>query len=174
MRQLPLADTIFLIDTVPGDSVPYAVEMVKKVFVPVYRDTGSIKWREMEIDTMAILADYFTVNFYDDTLMNDTSAFVRVQAHTLENKLFYDELLFQNKRAKQIITTITPPARERSKWYMGMGVGVLPGKQFLSANLMAEFPSGFAMGAGYDFMGENAIITGYYKIKFRRHRAVDQ
>lgn len=161
-------DTIFIVDTIPGDSVPYAVEIVKKVPVPVYVDTGSVHWREMEIDTMAILADYFVKYHYDDTLMNDTSAFIRLQSHTFENKLFYDKLLFQNRRIKTINTTIIPPTPERNKWYIGIAPSLGADKPGLAGSLLITFPAGIGFAGHYDFVNEYYLFSGYYKIRFGR------
>jgi hypothetical protein len=168
MKAKPLNDTITITRVIPGDSIPYPVIIPTRTPVYVYRDTGSTLWRNRPIDTMAILKDYYSKYTYDDTLMNDTSAFIRLQSHTTENKLHYDNLFFQNKREKKIITTITPPTPERIKWFVGMGVNAIPGKQFLSGNLMIESPSGFAISGAYDFLGENVIVTGYYKIRLRK------
>lgn len=169
MKELPHNDTVTITRVIPGDSIPYPVVIPTRTPVHIYHDTGSTRWRNLPIDTMAILKDYYSIYFYDDTLMNDTSAFIRLQSHTIENKLHYGNLYFQNKRAKQIITTITPPAPERVKWFVGMGVNAIPGKQFLSGNLMIESPSGFAIAGAYDFMNSNVIVTGFYKIKLRNH-----
>jgi hypothetical protein len=166
----PNPDTVTIIKVVPGDSIPYPVVIPTRTPVHVYHDTGSTRWRNLPIDTMAILKDYYSIYFYDDTLMNDTSAFIRLQSHTIENKLHYGNLFFQNKRAKQIITTITPQAPERNKLYLGLGVNFLPDSPGLSGNVLLTTKSKMAVSAGYDFNNRMLMAAGYYKIQFRRTR----
>lgn len=70
----PEVTTVVTHDTIPGDSVPYEVLLPKPY--PVYKDTGSTKWKFKDIDTCAILRDYFAEYYYQDTMKDDTSALV--------------------------------------------------------------------------------------------------
>jgi len=74
-------------DTIKGDSIPYPV--VKYKPVPVYRDTGSTKWKYNKIDTSAILEDYFAKYFYNDTLIDNEFMFVSIKDTVSENKIIY-------------------------------------------------------------------------------------
>jgi hypothetical protein len=166
--QYPQTDTIVQVDTIPGDSIPYRVEIKIKEPVPVYRDTGSIRWREMDIDTLAILNAYFTTNYYHDTLMNDTSAFISLKSIVWQNLLFYDELYFQNRRPTQIITTLTPPTLLRNRYYFGLGTTILGDHRSFTTNLMLVNRSGMAFSAGYDFINENIALSGYYQFRYKK------
>jgi hypothetical protein len=166
----PKPETVTIIKVIPGDSIPYPVVIPTRTPVYVYKDTGSFQWRNLPVDTMAILADYFTKYGYDDTLMNDTSALIRLKSHTFKNKLFYDQLLFQNRRAKQIITTIMPQAPERNKLYLGLGVNFLPDSPGLSGNVLLTTKKKMAVSAGYDFTNKMVMAAGYYKISFNRKK----
>jgi hypothetical protein len=166
------SDTVTIVKIIPGDSVPYSVEIEKKVPVPVYRDTGSTQWRNLPIDTMAILKDYFAKYGYDDTLMNDTSAFIRLMSHTWKNRLYYDSLLFQNRRVKQINTTtvINNYPDLKTKWYIGGGVNLLPESPGVSADLLIVTPKKFSVEGGYDLVNRMLTVKGFYKISFRKPR----
>jgi hypothetical protein len=161
-------DTIRTTQIIPGDSIPYEVPVLKPFPIPVYRDTGSTRWMDLPIDTMAILADYYSKYYYDDTLQNDTSALIRVLSHTFENRLYYDKLFFQNKRATQINTTIITQSDIRKKFLIGAGMGIIPGKPFISVDALLLYPSGIAFGAGYDVMGQNLIVKGYYHLQRKK------
>lgn len=166
----PKPDTVTIIKVVPGDSIPYPVVIPTRTPVHVYHDTGSTRWRNLPIDTMAILKDYYSTRGYYDTLMNDTSGFIALQSHVTENRLFYDNLLFQNRRAKQIITTITPQAPEKNKFYLGLGVNLLPDSPGLSGNVLLTTKSKMAVSAGYDFTNRMLMAAGFYKISFKRNK----
>lgn len=78
--------SIVRVDTLPRDTVIHDTTIYKPTLV--YRDTGSTRWLDQDIDTAAILAACMAVNHYRDTLMNDTSALVVV-----ENEVSMNELL---------------------------------------------------------------------------------
>jgi len=167
--EAPANDTIVFTDTIPGDSVPYIVEINRKIPVPVYIDTGSTHWRMLPIDTFEILKDYFAKYGYDDTLMNDTSAFIRLQSHVTGNRLYYDQLFFQNKRVKQINTTIiNPTAKRRLMLYLGGGINMIPGSPGISADILLIPKSKLALDAGYDPFNKMVILKGFYKIQFKK------
>ena len=157
-------ETITVIE--PGDSIPYEVEIIKKERVIIYRDTGSVKWREMDIDTLAILDEFFTINYYHDTLMNDTSAFIAVKSYVFQNRLWFDKLFFQNRREKSITTTnLTthihhPPGR----FYVGTGVGRNPEEFDFTANVLYLGPKRIGLGGQYGLMTGDIYLTAFVKI----------
>lgn len=155
---------ITTVDTIPGDSVPYPVEIIIKEPVPVYRDTGSVRWREMEIDTQAILVDYFAKNHYLDTLMNDTSAFISLKSHVHQNRLFYDELMFQNRRATAIVThtqQILPPGR----FYLGTGAGRNPHEFDVPVSALYAGKRNLAYSVQYGLLTGDLHVLFYFQIK---------
>ena len=116
--QLPSHATIIRHkDTVPGDSVP-EVKIVPYP-VPVYRDTGSTKWRSLPVDTNAILSEYFSRNIYRRILKDDTSALVVITDTVTENRLTAFEFQFQNRRATAINTTTTINQQHASSFSFG-------------------------------------------------------
>ena len=104
----------------PGDSFAYEV----KVAVPMPYKVVSIDtfWRDRPIDTMAILCDYFTQRFYNDTIKDSTV--IAIFKETVErNRITSRKVWFQNLREKAIITNTTiieqPP-----KLLIGVSAGV--------------------------------------------------
>lgn len=47
-------------------------------YIPKYKTITDTFWKELEIDTLKILADYFAIRTSNDTLLNDSSLFVLV------------------------------------------------------------------------------------------------
>lgn len=168
----PDSDTTTITTIIPGDSIPYKVVIEKKVPVPVYIETNDTFWRDRDVDTAAILADYFSKVYYSDTLMDDTSAFIALQSHVTENRLHYDELLFQNRRIKQITTTtiINQYPDLKTKWFIGGGVNLLPGSPGLSADLLIVTKKKISFEGGYDFINKMATAKAFYLISLRKAR----
>lgn len=94
--------------TIPGDSVPDTLFFPAPY--PVFRDTGTTRWRELPVDTGAILADYFSRNIYRRVLKDDTSALVILTDTVTLNRLTAFGLEFQNRRPTAIITNTYPVA----------------------------------------------------------------
>lgn len=84
-------------DTIPGDSVPYVVYHDKPIPYYVERwDTALIPYPVF--DTIEVIADYFATNYYQDTLKDDTSAFIAYSASVFMNEIQDLKLDFQNRR----------------------------------------------------------------------------
>jgi hypothetical protein len=168
----PSSDTTVSVVIIPGDSIPYSVEIEKKVPVPYFIDTGSTRWRNLPIDTMAILADYFSRRWYNDTLMNDTSAFICVKSYVEKNQLHYEDLLFQNRRATAIYNTtiVNNYGDGKNKWYLGGGVNFLPGSPGISADVLIVTPKKMSIDGGYDFINRMGTIKAFYKISFKKKK----
>lgn len=161
-----LSDTIR--DTIPGDSIPYPVVLKVKDPVPVYRDTGSIQWRDRSVDTLAIIADYYTINYYDDTVSIDSLAMFRLKSHVTQNRLHYDSCMRQIYKPTLLQTTINQPAPVR-KWavYTGIGFTNCP-ETGIMPSLLLTTPGRFAYSAGYDLSNKASQATVYYKFAVRK------
>lgn len=110
------------------DTIVQTIHDTTRIESPVYIP----KWYEKKVyvdkpilvyqpvDTAAILADYFDIYFYADTLMNDTSAFIAVYDEITQNKIGARQWTFINRRPTQLITTITN-VNDCKKWNIGLG-----------------------------------------------------
>lgn len=150
------------IDTIPGDSIPYAVEVQKPV--PVYIDTGSTRWRDRPIDTGAILADYFARVFYRDTLKNDTSALVIVEDTVTENRLQGRRLIFANRRPVAIIHTTTAIFPE-DRWRVYVGSSVVTSALYNEISMGGKLQTGnWLFGYEYGLLHNSHTVGLYYNI----------
>lgn len=61
--------------------------IVKQNYIPklVYQDTGSIQF--VNVDTFAILKDYFSNNIYSDTILNDSTGFIFILDTLHQNRI---------------------------------------------------------------------------------------
>jgi len=105
-------------DTVFGDSVPYPVYYPAPI--PVWRDTGSTRWKYHPVDTNAILTDYFSRNAYVRVLKDDSSAYAAIYDTVSQNSLTSFRFEFQNRKPTTVTTTaITQPSPGKAFIYIG-------------------------------------------------------
>jgi hypothetical protein len=156
----PLEVVAIVRDTIKGDSVPYAVPVPVPVvrYVALAPDTVF-----RNVDTAAILADYFITRSYDDTLMNDTSAFIALGETVTQNRIAERTLTFQNRRPTYITTTIVQqqqPAQPTLQLY----AGVVAGKG-LTAPVVQLGYKRWVVGAGYNLSGGGVVGGVGYRIR---------
>lgn len=171
----PNIDTeiITIHDTIHDDST-YEV-LIPKPY-PVYKDTGSIKWKD--VDTSEILKDYYTKYYYIDTLKDDTSAFIQINDIVTENKLQDRKLIFQNRKPIIINTTITNIGEIPStKFYLGAGFKtdinpILNNPQInINALLVMKKRWAYEVEVGFPFNNIKNINVGFnafYKISYKK------
>jgi hypothetical protein len=171
----PEVTTTIIRDTIPGDSIPYEVMLPKPY--PVYKDTGSTKWKYKDVDTCAILKDYFAEYYYSDTLKDDTSAFVQVNDIVTTNRLQNRKLIFQNRRPTTITTTITNIGElPHHKFYIGGGIGksipnfLTDSTLRLPISVLWITKNRWAYELEYDLFNNFATAKVYYKLSFKRKK----
>ena len=79
-----------------------------------------------EIDTIEVIREHFTSNYYQDTLKNDTSALIVLNELVERNQIASRELIFQNRR---------PIAINRYYEPKGIVVGGMVGQRTIGADI---------------------------------------
>ena len=116
---------------IPGDTTP----VISELPVPEitfrdtgsfhYLDTGSTHWRYHEVDTLAILKEYFYRQVYVRILKDDTGAFIKLTDTVTQNKLCRSRLEFVNRRPITLIeNTIRSPTPSKTPFEISAGVFV--------------------------------------------------
>lgn len=127
----PIIEIINNTDTIYNDSIirdTFYKFIYETEFVPVPAD----------VDTQSILRDYFALHHYDDTLKNDTSAFIQIKETISENKLQQRELIFINKRPT-IINQTTANSPQSLKRNFSAGIYMNSVNRQLDAGGLLEF-----------------------------------
>jgi hypothetical protein len=101
-------------DTVKVDSI---------VYVPKWNDRWNTKWDTVhrDIDTAAILADYFSIYYYSDTIDLDTNGNVVVNDTITQNKIkrrLVIPTIYHKTITNDIVKIINP-----NEFYLGGGMG---------------------------------------------------
>ena len=99
-------DTIY-VSTVQYDTIiqikPVPVRIVE------YKSIIDTVWLAIDVDTAAIMADYLRIKFYDDTLKDDSTGYIRLTESVTRNEIFDRTLYFEARSSDKIVTkTISP------------------------------------------------------------------
>jgi len=160
----PQAETRTII--VPGDKVPYPVQV--DVPVPHYIDTGSWQYRDREVDTMAILKDYFSKVYYIDTLMNDTNAFIAVIDTISENRIKGRGLMFANRKATAVCYQNIISEEKKFKVYAGNMLSTnFTNRMDIGPTLLVVTPKG-GYSYAYGVNEKTHTLNIVWKIKLRK------
>lgn len=163
--QIIYKDTI-----IKGDSIPYEV----RVEIPVPIDSiiylDSIVYLDSIIyDTITkqkrfeeLLKNYTSITYYNDTLKNDTSAFIFLKESIQFNKIKDRELIFANVRSIKIENVI-------KKEPFKLGIGIIGGKENFSPSVMfIDRKRNFTYQAGYNLINNGVNIGVFYNFNFRK------
>lgn len=155
------------VDTMWNDTTPR--EVLVDVPYPVYKDTGTTRWREMDIDTMAILADYFSRYYYKDTITDDTSFLCVIMDTVSQNRIVDRRFIYQDL-SPRIISTTTVNLKKRRKLFVGGMLGGSKTSIGAGGSLMFQSRRDHAYAYTYDAINKEHGITLYWKISLRRNK----
>lgn len=119
IRQKPDAKVITITDTVYSTDTVRVITQVPKPYKVIYHDTTTIT----HVDTAFVIKDYSSYVIYEDTLMNDSLAFISLRDTVYRNRLLNRSLTYYN-RQPLIINNITPNTRYSVGVVVGQGYGI--------------------------------------------------
>jgi len=149
------------------------VEKLVPEYIPqyFYQDTGSIKWRDRDIDTNEILKIYFSRFIYDDTLVDDTNAFIVIRDVISENRIQSREPFIQFFPKTVIETTVVKvPEDPRRKVFLGFGAGRSFDQFGLTGNMMFINKRDQAFAFQYDFINKDVYVTTFFKLRLGKRK----
>ncbi len=145
-------DTITLVDTCYIPKISYRVKI------------------DTIIDTVFILQEYFTKNYYTDTILNSSKGFISIADIVYQNKIIsrtptiklYPETIIQTKT----VSVITPA---RVKVFVGFGINAQAGfNPGLSGNFALLTKKDHLYSIYFDPINKQVGMNIYFKLKFRR------
>ena len=119
IRQKPDAKVITITDTVYSTDTVRVITQVPKPYKVIYHDTTTIT----HIDTAFVIKDYSSYVIYEDTLMNDSLAFISLRDTVYHNRLLNRRLTYYN-RQPLIINNIAHNTRYSVGIVIGEGYGI--------------------------------------------------
>ena len=119
ISQKPDTKVITITDTVYSTDTVRVITQVPKPYKVIYHDTTTTT----HIDTAFIIKDYSSYVNYEDTLMNDSLAFISLRDTVYHNRLLNRRLTYYN-RQPLIINNIMPNTRYSVGVVVGEGYGI--------------------------------------------------
>ena len=119
IRQKPDTKVITTTDTVYSTDTVRVITQVPKPYKVIYHDTTTIT----HVDTAFVIKDYSSYVIYEDTLMNDSLAFISLRDTVYHNRLLNRGLTYYN-RQPLIINNIAPSTRYTVGVVVGEGYGI--------------------------------------------------
>ena len=119
IRKLPDTKVITHIDTVYSTDTVRVITQVPKPYKVIYHDTTTIT----HMDTAFVIKDYSSYVIYEDTLMNDSLAFISLRDTIYRNRLLSRGLTYYN-RQPLIINNIAHNTRYSVGVVIGQGYGI--------------------------------------------------
>ena len=117
-------------------------------------DTNSAYGYAVYIDTSQVVADYYAMKYYSDTLKNDTVAKIIVNSEVYMNSLMKQTLYYSGR------TTYVTTEKERFRFYVG---GVFSYPVGLSPSIGGSYRR-WLYTASYDVVNRQASIGTYFKL----------
>lgn len=153
-----VSDTAYVHDSFPkyipvSTPVPYAV---------ITTDTIP-----SNVDTIAILKDYFAKYLYSQTIA-DTSISVTISDTISQNKIAGRGFSYQILRPQQIITNTTIIADKKFKAYVGLGFTYANSAVGFAPHLLLQTKKDVIYGVGYDVVNKGVMGSAYFKIKLKK------
>lgn len=108
--------------TIYQDTGSHTVKLVP-VPVRIVEDTNQ---HYRNVDTFGILKNYFSSIYYDSTIVNDTSMFIRFTGTVSHNRLDSFSVEYKNRRPIQIVTNTTTINTSKFQVFMNLRPQILP------------------------------------------------
>lgn len=136
---VPKYDTTYLKDTVYLDSI------IREII------------ERERIDTVFILREHFTLNFYTDTILNDSNGLIVVSDTLYRNKIKarYNQIKLYPQRIKPPLLT---------KYFIGVGVNGGRDRMGLSANVGVLTKKDYLYTLKYDLINKEISFNLYIKL----------
>ena len=153
------------VDTI-HDTIPYPVTVYKPKLI--YKDTGSVKWRSMKIDTLEILAEYYARHYYVDTLVNDSLMQIIVCDTISQNKIIFRKPIVKTFPVLiKETTVIKSNSMRRKRVFAGIGLGRNPGQFGLTGSLLYASKQDQLYSVSFDLLNHDIYFSMYWKIRFK-------
>jgi len=151
-----ISDTVYIHDTIKHtitDRVPYYITRLDSVII---RDTVF-----REIDTAAILEDYFAVHYYLRT-WQDSLIKVSIEDAVTENNFISNNFTYQFLRPQTLINNVTNITNFNKYLYIGGSV-TLPDAKYSNVGVYGAFSRSF-FGLSYMPYQKGVMFTGGFRI----------
>ncbi len=160
-RIVTVYDTLRYTDTLYQ---PKPFNVVKYVYKDIHHYKLDTCYVMGEVDTIAILQDYFATVVYKDTILNDTNGIVTIYDTISENRIQSRSVHKRFYPTTYIIHSEKPP---RTKVFVGLGVNGWVDKFGVSANIGLMTKRDHLYTLYYTPINQSVGFNIYWKIKIK-------
>ena len=165
-RIIDNSTTTTVYDTIRDTTIVHRTAYVPKL---VYQETEKLVYVPVDVDTLAILKDYYTRRFYADTTLNDSTGFFAIYDTIYMNQIWsrytkaeaYSQTIYKT-------TTITQPAPLHNKVFFGFGAGGNKDRFGLSGDMMFQTKRDNALALSYDAINKEVWVKTYWKVRLKK------
>jgi len=155
-------ETYTIVKTIPADTVYSTVVSIKPEISLKYKYKTDTLWLHdtvfSEVDTFAIIEEFFTMNEYNDTIKDDSSMTIVRNISITQNKIFEEEYFVKNNRISVLAIN-----KCNDKYF---SLGGIIGSDILAPTIGYGFGKN-EMGLGYNMNGSKGFLA-FYKYKFNK------
>lgn len=122
-----------------------------------------IEWKEIDIDTTAILADYYTKRYYDDTLVYNDDLYFRLEETIYRNEVY--ERNFEYKNFRPIEFELDSIPENKVKYFIGGEILGSPTHFGAGPSLGLLTKNDNLYTIKYDVVNKNFGVSIYFKFR---------
>lgn len=153
-------DTSYVTHIIPGDS---ALTLLSDK-VPDYVDSSIYYY--FDIDTPAIIAEYFKGKYYVDTIFSEGNILAIIRDSVNLNRILWRNFELQNLREKAIYTTHITHSEGNIRQFSIGGAAIFDSKRVYVGPMMIfrdKHMNNYSVGVHYASQQPVAVSIGYYK-----------
>lgn len=166
-------------DPVKSDTVRVVTVAVDTVATTIYNDRPVIRYRDTgrvveRVDTVEVMREFFTTNYYLDTLSEDSSYILVISDTVHRNAINGRSVVFTNLRPKvtvREVITNTEEQRKRGALFVAPIIGVgQNGEINLGAGALVLTRRGHGYSFHYDAVQRDYRIGLWFKVRLRKKK----
>jgi len=133
--------------------IPYYIDTGKTDTLILPADSAEITRKYIELHSL-----YYSKTYYNDTLLNDTSALIVIKEFTFKNEINNRQLNFINRRPTAINTTINNTILSQRQLYFGAEFGI----NSFEPGIMYKGKNDIQLKLSYELLNNNGLRAGIY------------
>ena len=152
------------------DTIRDTTLITKIIYKPLPKETIFI---DIPVDANVedIVNDYYTMKYYENIYLDDTSAYIATKDTVFNNALYSSELVFVNRRPTVINNTTTiityDTCKECKHWNIGIGglIGGYTDKFGAGPSVIVSTNKKMSYTASYDFVQKIGYFGIYFNVR---------
>jgi hypothetical protein len=159
----PQPEVIVQTDTIQAEPDTITVYKIPPPVIK-YRDTTiyRVEYLNRDVDTAAILRDYFAKNYYSDITTDKKNYWIKINDTISQNNIIYRDIQYKDLSPTQIINNKVIYSRHK----LFVGIDIIGGDQYFGfiPTIELKTKKDYLFGIGYDITNSNIQFSAKMKI----------